>query len=154
MVKNVEDVVIQMLSRMLIPLMQVFSLYVFAHGHSSPGGGFQGGCIMAAAFILIVIAYDLREAKRRFREKALLVFCCLGVFVYVGTGWLCLLLGSNFLDYSFLSKVLPTDPIKARYYGMAMIELGVEITVMAIMLSIFLDLVTGGEHEGTLEKDA
>lgn len=154
MVKNVEDVVIQMLCRMLIPLMQVFSLYVFAHGHSSPGGGFQGGCIMAAAFILIVIAYDLREAKRRFREKALLVFCCLGVFVYVGTGWLCLLLGSNFLDYSFLSKVLPTDPIKARYYGMAMIELGVEITVMAIMLSIFLDLVTGGEHEGTLEKDA
>jgi len=153
-VEDVEDIVISTLSRFLIPFMQVFSLYVFAHGHSSPGGGFQGGCIMAAAFILIVVAYDLKEAKRRFRERELLIFCCLGVFIFAGTGWLCLLLGSNFLDYSFLSHVLPTDPIKARYYGMAMIELGVEITVMAIMLSIFLDLVTGGEHEEKLKKDA
>ena len=154
MVKNVEDVVIQMLSRMLIPFMQLYSLYVLAHGHISPGGGFQGGCIMAAAFFVMVIAYDLREAKRRFKEKALLIFCCLGVFIYVGTGWVCLLLGSNFLDYSILSKVLPTHPVKARYYGMAMIELGVQITVMAIMISIFLDLVTKGEHEGALVEDA
>jgi multicomponent Na+:H+ antiporter subunit B len=152
-VKDIEDLVISTLCRFLIPFIQVFSLYVFAHGHGSPGGGFQGGCIMAAAFILMVIAYDLNEAKRRFREKALLIFCCLGVFIYVGTGWACLLLGSNFLDYGFLSKVLPTDPIKARYYGMAMIELGVQITVMAVMLSIFLDLVTKGEHEGALEED-
>ena len=153
MVKDIEDIVVSTLSRFLIPFMQVFSLYVFAHGHSSPGGGFQGGCIMAAAFILMVIAYDLNVAKRRFREKSLLIFCCLGVFIYVGTGFLCLLLGSNFLDYSILSKILPTDPIKARYYGMAMIELGVQITVMAVMLSIFLDLVTKGEHEGALEED-
>ncbi len=107
---------------------------------------------MAAAFIIMVIAYDLNEAKRRFKEKALVVFCCIGVFIFAGTGWACLLLGSNFLDYSFLSKIIPTDPIKARYYGMAMIELGVEITVMAIMLSIFLDLVTSGEHEKALEE--
>ncbi len=153
MVEDIEDVVVSTLSRFLIPFMQAFSLYVFAHGHGSPGGGFQGGCIMAAAFILIVIAYDLKEAKRRFREKSLLIFCCVGVLIYVGTGWLCLLLGSNFLDYSILSKVLPTDPIKARYYGMAMIELGVQITVMAIMLSIFLDLVTKGEHEEGMKED-
>jgi len=36
---------------------------------------------------------------------------------------------------------------------MAMIELGVQITVMAVMVSIFLDLVTAGEHEKTLEED-
>jgi len=154
-VREFEDVIIQTLCRFLVPFIQLYSLYVFAHGHSSPGGGFQGGCVMAAAFVLIFIAYDLNEAKRRFREKALLIFCCLGVFIYAGTGWACLLLGSNFLDYGFLSKILPTDPVKARYYGMAMIELGVQIAVMAVMVSIFLDLVTRGEHEEILEeKDA
>jgi multicomponent Na+:H+ antiporter subunit B len=152
-VREFEDVIIQTLCRFLVPFIQTFSLYVFAHGHSSPGGGFQGGCVMAAAFVLIFIAYDLNEAKRRFREKALLIFCCLGVFIYAGTGWACLLLGSNFLDYSFLSKVLPTDPVKARYYGMAMIELGVQIAVMAVMVSIFLDLVTRGEHEEIMEEE-
>ncbi|MDI6777020.1 MAG: Na(+)/H(+) antiporter subunit B [Syntrophales bacterium] len=155
MVRKVEDVIIQTLSRFLIPFMQLYSLYVFAHGHSSPGGGFQGGCILAASLILMVITYDLNEVKRRFKEKTLLIFCCLGVFIYAGTGWVCLLLGGNFLDYGFLSKILPADPVKARYYGMAMIELGVQITVTAVMVSIFLDLVTKGEHEEVLEeKDA
>ncbi len=155
MVREYEDVIIQTLSRLLIPFMQTYSLYVFAHGHGSPGGGFQGGCIMAAAFVLMVIAYDLNEVKRRFREKALLIFCCLGVFIFAGTGWLCLVLGSNFLDYGFLSKVLPTDPVKARYYGIAMVELGVQIAVMSVMVSIFLDLLTRGKHEEILEeKDA
>ena len=74
------------------------------------------------------------------------IFCALGVFIYAGTGYLALLFSGNFLDYGKLSNLLPTDPIKARYYGMAMIELGVQITVMAVMVSIFFDLVTGAEH--------
>jgi len=57
------------------------------------------------------------------------------------------------LDYGKLSKILPTDPVMARYYGMAGIETGVQITVMAIMVSIFLDLATAGKHEGALEEE-
>lgn len=152
MVIEIKDIIIQTLSRFLIPFMQLFSLYVFAHGHGSPGGGFQGGCILAASFILMVIAYDLNEAKRRFKEKTLLIFCCLGVFIFAGTGWLCLLLGGNFLDYWVLSKILPVDIVKARYYGVALVELGVQIAVASVMVSIFLDLVTRGEHEGALKE--
>jgi multicomponent Na+:H+ antiporter subunit B len=155
MVREFEDVIIQTLCRFLIPFIQIYSLYVLVHGHGSPGGGFQGGCIIAASFILLAIAYNLNEAEERFREKTNVILCSLGVFIYTGIGWACLLLGGNFLDYSRLSEILPTDPIKARYYGMAGIELGVEITVMAIMVSIFLDLVTKGGHEEALkEKDA
>ncbi len=153
MISKWEDLIIETLCRFLIPFMQTYSLYVLVHGHSSPGGGFQGGCIMAACFILLVIAYDLNEAKKRFKEKINVIFCSLGVFIYAGTGWACLLLGGNFLDYGKLSLILPTDPIKARYYGMASIETGVEITVMAIMVSIFWDLVTGGKHEEALEEE-
>lgn len=154
MVRQVEDVIIQTLARFLIPFMQAYSLYVLGHGHGSPGGGFQGGCILAASFILMFVAYDLSEVKRRFKEKINLIFCCLGVFIFAGAGWLCILLGSNYLDYGFLNKVLLTDPVKARYYGVAIIELGVQIVVMAAMVSIFLDLVTKGEHEEALDKDA
>lgn len=152
MVKPFEDIIIQTLCRFLVPFMQTYSLYVLVHGHGSPGGGFQGGCIMAACFILLAVAYNLSEAKKRFREKANVIFCSLGVFIYAGTGWACLLLGGNFLDYGKLSKILPTDPIKARYYGMASIETGVEITVLAIMISIFFDLATKGRHEEELEE--
>jgi multicomponent Na+:H+ antiporter subunit B len=151
MVRNLEDAVVRTVSRILVPFMQIYSLYVFVHGHGSPGGGFQGGCIMAASFILLAIAFDLREARRRFREKTTAIFCALGVFIYTGTGFLAIFCAGNFLDYGTLCNLLPTDPVKARYYGMAMIELGVQITVMAVMVSIFLDLVTAGKHEEVLE---
>jgi multicomponent Na+:H+ antiporter subunit B len=152
MIREQEDVIIQTVCRIFIPFMQVYGLYVLAHGHGSPGGGFQGGCIFAASFILMSIVYDLNEVKRRFAERLTVFFCSLGVFIFAAMGWLCLFLGGNFLDYGVLSKILPIDPRMARYYGIAAIEIGVQITVMAIMVSIFLDLLTGGLHEKDVEQ--
>lgn len=154
MVKGIDDIIIRTGSRIMVPFMQIYSLYVFVHGHGSPGGGFQGGCIMAASFILLAVSYNLDEAKKRLTERTNAIFCSLGVFIYAGTGLVPLLFGGNFLDYSKWSRILPTNEVMARYYGMAFIELGVQITVMAVMVSIFFDLVTAGKHEEIFkEKD-
>lgn len=153
MVRELEDKIIRTCARIMVPFLQIFSLYVFAHGHSSPGGGFQGGCIMAASFILLAVAFNIQEAKRRFGERVNALFCCLGVLLYAATGAVAFMFSGNFLDYSTLSNLIPADPVMARYYGMAIIELGVQITVMAVMVSIFLDLVTQGDHEGVTEHD-
>lgn len=152
MIIRIEDIIVQTICRLLIPFIQLFGLYVIAHGHGSPGGGFQGGCILAAGFILILVAFDLREAKRRFSEKLNNFFNSFGVFLYAWTGWMCMLLEGNYLDYGKLSKILFVDPIHARYYGVFAVEVGVGITVMAIMVSIFQDLVTGGRHKEDSER--
>ena len=153
MIREQEDVIIQTVCRIFIPFIQIYGLYVLAHGHGSPGGGFQGGCIFAASFVLMSIVYNLNEVKRHFAEKLNVFFISLGVFIFAGTGLLCLFLGGNFLDYGVLSKLLPVDPRMARYYGIAAIEIGIQITVMAIMVSIFLDLLTGGLHEKAAEEE-
>lgn len=147
MIRYFEDLIITTLCRFLIPFIQLFGLYVIAHGHGSPGGGFQGGCILAASFMLYVVAFDIAEAKRRFSEKMITILSSLGVGIYALTGWMCMLLGGNFLDYGRLSMILPVDPVKARYFGVFSIEVGVGITVMAVMVSIFLDLITKGTFE-------
>jgi multicomponent Na+:H+ antiporter subunit B len=153
MIREQEDIIIQTVCRIFIPFMQVYSLYVLAHGHSSPGGGFQGGCIFAASFVLMSIIYNLNEVKRHFTEEFSVFLASLGVFIFAGMGLLCLLLGGNFLDYGVLSEILPVDSVMARYYGIAAIEIGVQITVMSIMVSIFLDLLTGGLHEKAEEEE-
>jgi multicomponent Na+:H+ antiporter subunit B len=155
MVRDLDDIIIRTGSRILIPFMQLYGLYVFAHGHSSPGGGFQGGCIVAASFMLLAVAFNLNEARRRFSEKTNALFCGLGVFIYAATGVVPVFFGGNFLDYGKWNNILPVNPVMARYYGIALIELGVQIAVMAVMVSIFFDLVTAGKHEEVLEeKDA
>ena len=150
MIRRHEDIIIESLARFLAPFIQAFALYVLFLGHYSPGGGFQGGVLMAASFILLVIAYDIKEGKRRFTEKFNIVLNGTGVLVYSGIGLLCLILGGNYLDYSQLAAILPVGPEEARSLGILGVEIGVEITVAAIMVSIFLDLASAGEHEGAL----
>lgn len=131
-----ESIIIKTVVRVLTPFIQLFALYVIMHGHSSPGGGFQGGVILGASYILLGISFGMDEVKKRFSERLLTMFTSLGVFIYAGIGVLCLILGANFLDYGILPIAEP------RAMGMLGIEIGVGITVMAVMLSIFHDLST------------
>lgn len=131
-----ESVVIRTAVRLLIPFVQIYGLYVIMHGHTSPGGGFQGGVILGASFILLALAFGLKEMQKRFSERIMTMFTGSGVFIYGFIGLLCLLLGANFLDYGILPIPEP------RGMGMLGIEIGVGITVMAVMVSIYSDLVS------------
>jgi len=141
-----QDTIIRFISRQLVPFMQLFALYVVAHGHHSPGGGFQGGVILGASFILLAITYDLKLVLSRMNEKWNVLLGNIGVLLYAGIGFICLLLGANFLDYSILHKILPaTGPIMARSHGMLGIEIGVAIAVMAIVVTIYVNLASQGK---------
>lgn len=147
MIRQYENIIIQTVCRFMIPIIQLFALYVIAHGHYSPGGGFQGGCILGASFILMIIAYDINWMKRRLSERQNIFLLTFGVFIYALIGFICLLLGSEFLNYGILNKILPGDPSKVRAMGTLIVEIGVGITVFAVMVSIFLNLSTFGKYE-------
>lgn len=141
------DLINKTTARLVIPFILLFALYVIAHGHYSPGGGFQGGVILGAAIILFAISYDLRSADRKMPERAAALLSTMGVFIYAGTGALCLLLAANFLDYSALASILGVDPVTARSHGILIVEIGVGITVMAVMIWIYYNLSSRGEHD-------
>lgn len=151
MIERVQDVIIETACRFLVPFIQLFALYVVAHGHYSPGGGFQGGCILGASFILICVAYDIEETKRRMTENLNTFYCSLGVIIFAGVGLVCVALGGNYLDYGVLHKIFPVDPAGARSLGILIIEIGVGFTVMAVMISIFLNVASKGKHEDELK---
>ncbi len=145
------DIIIGTTCRLLIPVLQLFALYVIAHGHHSPGGGFQGGVILGASFILTAIAKGLDPALERLPEKRYVKLAFVGVVIYSGFGVACLLLGENFLDYGVLQVLLPTiDAAEARSHSMLGVEVGVAFTVSAIMFAIYANLASKGELEGGL----
>lgn len=144
MTRVTDDIIIRAVARILIPFIQLYALYVIMHGHYSPGGGFQGGVILGASFILYLVTHGLEEAKTRMSEIRAGVFSSFGLLIYSGIGLLCLILGSNYLDYGKLSTVLKVIPAQARSLGILGVEIGVGIAVMAVMFSIFFDISTGG----------
>lgn len=141
------DLIIKTMCRLLIPFIQLFALYVIAHGHHSPGGGFQGGVILGASFILLAISYDMRTANVRFRERTGGILCAIGVLIYAGTGALCLLLGKNFLNYAALAPVLGVNPVMARSDGIFIVEVGVGIAVMCTMIWIYNNVSSEGRYD-------
>jgi multicomponent Na+:H+ antiporter subunit B len=145
MTRDSHDVIVKTLARLLMPFMVVFALYVVMHGHHSPGGGFQGGVILAAGFVLLVVSHGLEETRKRMSEKLAGVISSIGVLIYGGIGALCLILGGNYLDYGKLSKILRVTPAEARSLGILGVEIGVALAVMGVMCTVFFAIFTAGE---------
>ncbi|MCD6353223.1 MAG: MnhB domain-containing protein, partial [Proteobacteria bacterium] len=73
MIQRGTDIIIKTIARIFIPFIQLYALYVIMHGHHSPGGGFQGGVILAASLILLLITHGEKEAKERISEKLITI---------------------------------------------------------------------------------
>ena len=128
-----EHLVLRIMIKIFIPLTMLFALYVQFHGDYGPGGGFQAGVIFASAFIFYTLMYGLDAAMQVISPRVLGSIAALGVLIYGGVGCLTLALGGNFLDYN----VLMHDPLHGQHWGIFLVELGVGITVFAIMVLIF-----------------
>jgi multicomponent Na+:H+ antiporter subunit B len=127
------DLVLRVGSKILLPFILLFALYVQFHGESGPGGGFQAGVIAAGAVILYAIMFGLGTAKRIAPPRLVEAMVPLGVLVYASTGVATQLLGKNFLDYS----VLAHDAPHGRELGIFLVEAGVLITVCGTMIAMF-----------------
>lgn len=125
--------VLQVIAKLLIPLILLFALYVQFHGDFGPGGGFQAGVIFASGFILYALIYGIENLRKVVPLDFLRILSSLGLLLYIGTGIAGLLLGGNFLDYN----VLGSNPVAGQHLGILLIELGVGITVASVMLQMF-----------------
>jgi multicomponent Na+:H+ antiporter subunit B len=136
--------IILIISRILAPYIMLFGFYVIFHGHYSPGGGFQGGAIIAASIILIRIANDPSVDELHFKKSLTIPLGSVGVLIFFGIGLLAIFFEMNFLDYNYLA-LTGLSPADARSIGILIIEIGVGVAVTAILVSLFDNLL--GEVE-------
>lgn len=131
MVEN--NLILRLTSKLLIPIILLFAFYVQFHGDYSPGGGFQAGVIFSTGILLYALVFGMDKTSKVISDAILIRCACFGVLLYAGTGVASLILGGNFLDYS----VLASTSLSGQHIGIIVIELGVGITVSAVMLLLF-----------------
>lgn len=88
--------IVRTMSNITLPLILIFGFYVIAHGHLTPGGGFQGGAVVASGFAMILIAYGSLWTIKKVKEKHLSIFESIGAIAFIGLGFLGLVFGSVF----------------------------------------------------------
>lgn len=134
------DLILRIGTKLILPFIVLFALYVQFHGDYGPGGGFQAGVIAAGAIILLVITCGLDYGQRVVSRATAQRMVPLGVLIYAGAGVVGLMFGKNYLDYS----VFGHDPVHAREWGIFIVELGVLVTVSGTMLSMFYAFIERG----------
>lgn len=129
--------ILRVVSKLLIPVIALYALYVQFHADFGAGGGFQAGVIFAVAIILYALIFGVPAAMRAMPP----VFCrsmsAVGVLIYAGVGVWALINGGDYLDYDWLFFEQDTGKHKGQHYGILMIEVGVLLGVAGAMLTIF-----------------
>ena len=135
---NSREIIIKVISRKLIPLIFLFALYVQFHGDFGPGGGFQAGAIFSAGFVLYSLIFGFDKVVSIVSPRLLEVISVTGVLLYVGIGFLCMILGGEFLNYS----VLGDTQVAGQHIGILLVEFGVFLSVFSVLLLIFYCFVS------------
>jgi multicomponent Na+:H+ antiporter subunit B len=135
MITRYRSLIVSMACRVIAPFIFIYGIYVIMFGHYSPGGGFQGGTILAADVIMIRMVLGREVTYKLFPPQMGLVLGAVGLIVYAGTGLAAMIMGGNFLDYSYLPIGVPTP--ERRYYGIFSVDIGIALGVFGVLLSIF-----------------
>ena len=129
--------ILRIISKLFIPFILIFALYVQFHGDYGPGGGFQAGVLFAVAFILYALIFGVDKVKSIVPLNLVRTLSVTGVLLYAGVGVCSMLFDGSFLQYGVLSS----DPVHGQHIGIMLVELGVGITVASIMLLFFYSFI-------------
>lgn len=121
-------------ARYLLFLIALFGFYVFIGGaEGNPGGGFQGGAVLAISVVISRIIYGEKASFNIMGDLAL-ILAGMGTFIYALIGILTLLWGGNFLEYGVFPLMIPAAEKHA--WGIDGIGVGVTLCVMATIIAI------------------
>ena len=124
-------------TRYLVPVLLLFSIFLFLRGHNEPGGGFVAGLVASAAFALYAIADSVRAAKDllRFQPHSLI-----GVGLLVA---LCSAIVPVLFQRPFMTGIWSdfTLPIIGKLGTPFIFDAGVFITVLGVVLQIVFALM-------------
>ena len=134
--QHYQSIIVQTICSLLIPFIQLFALYVIIHGHYGPGGGFQGGVLLAVSIILQRLYLGTRIAYQKFSPKLALALGAIGMLIFFLAGIVPMMFGGAFLDYGNL-PLFWIHGAELRAVGILIVEIGIGLAVFGTLVLIF-----------------
>jgi len=130
------SVILSTASRYLLPLILIFSIFLFLRGHNEPGGGFVGGLVAAAAYALYLIANGVEEAKKLLKAEPIKLMA-VGLALSVVSAFIPVIYGRDFMTGIWDKNEFP---VIGKIGTPLLFDLGVYFLVLGIVLKIIFSL--------------
>ena len=147
--KVAKNIIIKCGSDFLLPITLVLGFYIILHGHLTPGGGFQGGVIVASAIAIIFFGYGNEGLKKTFIPEALKQTENFGSLMYTFLALLGILMSANFCRNTIFNKGNPGDLYSSGTIFWMNLSVGLKVMMgVSFMLIVMLaTLNTEKENE-------
>ncbi len=124
--KPIESAIVQTSGRALAPFILIYGLYITLFGTRTPGGGFQGGVLLASGVILVLVTHGREEVERLSRNISW--FETFGAFVFLLVGLAGIIFGGV-----FLTNLAPGSPVM-----LTLLDLIIALKVFAGLVALFI----------------
>lgn len=135
---KINNIILRTVTKVVVFIILTLAVYLFFAGHNNPGGGFIGGLVLASAFVLLFIVYDMDTIRNAipfdFKKIA-----ALGAFLAVGTGFGSFIFDVPFLSHKFGYFTLPFFG-EIELTTVMIFEAGVSLAVVGVVITIILSI--------------
>lgn len=135
---KINDVILQSVSKFVVFIILTLAIYLFLSGHHAPGGGFIGGLVLASAFVLLYLAFDIKTMEKSIPLDFKIV-AAVGAMIATASGIGAVLFGEPFLSQTFIYVDLPFFHT-VELTTVTIFEAGVALTVVGVVVTIILSV--------------
>jgi len=133
-------VIVKTIVKLVVPPIILFGIYIFLHGHLTPGGGFPGGVIVASSFILLTLAFGRKVAFQKLKMSTTSILESAGDLIFLSLAVVGMIVGGWFF-VNFIPKGYPLRIISAGFIPLANIAIGMKVGVgvfaVVLVLAMF-----------------
>ncbi len=142
-----EDIIVRIVVRLIVPFIQIYGVYVVLNGHLSPGGGFAGGAILGSSMLLFGLAFNLEEGSKKLSHDTSMLLESGGALLFGSLGILSILLGSNYLGNANAGFPLGTTGNLFSGGIIFIITMAIGVKVASTVITLFYNLAEGKAHD-------
>ncbi len=142
------NVILKCAADLMLPFALVFGIYIILFGTVSPGGGFQGGVIVAAAVLLLYLGYGYKTTAKAISGEVLRVNEAIGAILYTLLAVCGLVLGARFCQNVFFNNGAVGDMLSAGNITFMSYSVGYKVlTGVGFLLLLMLGLLSPDDDE-------
>ena len=137
------DLIVKTITRIVVPFIQLYGVFIIVHGHVSPGGGFSGGTLIGTSLILYTLVFGSKKAKKKFSHRASEIAESGGILLYIALGIVGIIFANSFLTN--IEAGFPVGVVGSVLSGgmIPLLMIGIGIKVASTFITLFHTLIEG-----------